>query len=568
MADVGPVSTLTARTPVMLSGDRLYIDDGAGGDFSMALAVLQASLTKVGVLTVTQPATGSTLTIVDGKTVVFSKTLSFTGTDSTVMTFPTTSATIARTDAANTFTGIQTFSTPIATTSVATMSATVGGGVPTPPNNTTTFLRGDGTFAASGLTIGTTTITSGTTTRILYNNAGVVGEYTLTGSGTIVAMQTSPTFVTPVLGVAAGTSLALGGATIGTDALGVTGTTTFNGNVTHNAAAITLSGNISTAAWTTAGLRHKGVAFSATDTSSSGTVAAAYTNLFGVGTILASSATTYTNYFNTYFQDPVASTNVTMTNKWALGADSLKVSGVGVFTSAVTVANGSVSTAGLNFATAAGTGILALNSTFIGVTLNGTGRVAFSQANVTGAGNAGQVIVDSAGSFAFSASTYDAGADLAISRLAAANLRIGKAPSATPIAQKLTIGEPSRSGTDTNIGGSNGTVQSALGTGTGAASTLIFQTPILVASGTGAQTYATQLTLGLSAVFGSAAIATNATDGFVYIPTCAGTPTGVPTTNTGRVAMVYDTTNHQFWIYDAAWLQPKTPAAAATVTWQ
>lgn len=51
---------------------------------------------------------------------------------------------------------------------------------------------------ASGITIGTTTITSGTTTRILYNNAGVVGEYTLTGSGTVVAMQTAPTFVTSI----------------------------------------------------------------------------------------------------------------------------------------------------------------------------------------------------------------------------------------------------------------------------------------------------------------------------------------------------------------------------------
>jgi hypothetical protein len=52
----------------------------------------------------------------------------------------------------------------------------------------------------SGITIGTTTITSGTTTRILYNNAGVVGEYTLTGSGTVVAMQTSPTFNTSING--------------------------------------------------------------------------------------------------------------------------------------------------------------------------------------------------------------------------------------------------------------------------------------------------------------------------------------------------------------------------------
>ncbi len=41
---------------------------------------------------------------------------------------------------------------------------------------------------SGGITIGTTTITSGTTTRILYDNAGVVGEYTISGSGTVVAM--------------------------------------------------------------------------------------------------------------------------------------------------------------------------------------------------------------------------------------------------------------------------------------------------------------------------------------------------------------------------------------------
>jgi hypothetical protein len=38
-----------------------------------------------------------------------------------------TDAELARTDAANTFTGVQTFSTPIAPASVATMTATVGG---------------------------------------------------------------------------------------------------------------------------------------------------------------------------------------------------------------------------------------------------------------------------------------------------------------------------------------------------------------------------------------------------------------------------------------------------------
>ncbi len=60
---------------------------------------------------------------------------------------------------------------------------------------------------SSGITIGSTTISGGTTTRILYDNAGVVGEYTLTGTGTVVVMQTSPTLITPVLGVATATTI-------------------------------------------------------------------------------------------------------------------------------------------------------------------------------------------------------------------------------------------------------------------------------------------------------------------------------------------------------------------------
>lgn len=58
----------------------------------------------------------------------------------------------------------------------------------------------------SGITIGTTTITSGDNTKVLYNNSGVVGEYTISGSGN-VAMTTSPSFTTPTLGVASATSI-------------------------------------------------------------------------------------------------------------------------------------------------------------------------------------------------------------------------------------------------------------------------------------------------------------------------------------------------------------------------
>lgn len=79
-----------------------------------------------------------------------------------------------------------------------TMTATVGGAVPTPPNNTTDFLRGDGTWAApvSGGTPG------GSTTQLQYNNAGVFGGITgATTDGTTV------TLVAPILGTPASVNL-------------------------------------------------------------------------------------------------------------------------------------------------------------------------------------------------------------------------------------------------------------------------------------------------------------------------------------------------------------------------
>lgn len=56
-------------------------------------------------------------------------------------------------------------------------------------------------------TVGTTTITGGTDKYIQYNNNGILGEYSITGTGTVVAMKTSPVFVTPTLGVASATSI-------------------------------------------------------------------------------------------------------------------------------------------------------------------------------------------------------------------------------------------------------------------------------------------------------------------------------------------------------------------------
>lgn len=85
--------------------------------------------------------------------------------------------------------------------------------------------------------------------------------------------------------------------------------------------------------------------------------------------------------------------------------------------------------------------------------------------------------------------------DVTLARLAAASLRLGAAPSATPIAQTLTLGEASRPGTDTNVAGASGTIRSGLGTGNATGSSLILQTATAVASGSTTQTYATRLTL-------------------------------------------------------------------------
>ena len=48
---------------------------------------------------------------------------------------------------------------------------------------------------------------------------------------------------------------------------------------------------------------------------------------------------------------------------------------------------------------------------------------------------------------------------------------------------------------------------------------------------------------------GSVALTTTATDGFLYVPTCAGTPTGTPTAITGMAPIVVDTTNNKLYFY-------------------
>lgn len=210
----------------------------------------------------------------------------------------------------------------------------------------------------------------------------------------------------------------------------------------------------------------------------------------------------------------------------------------------------------------------------INVSQSGVPGVVLQSAGVPTASNAGIFIHSTAG-LSWTSSNAVGNSDTFLSRGgAAATLRHGAEDAASPVNQ-IVITQGSRAGTDSNVAGASLTVRSGLGTGTGTPSNLIINGIVGTTTGTGAQSSSVAVTVAGAAtgqvpsvVIGAAAISTSATDGFLYIPTCVGAPTGTPTTQTGRIPMVYDTTNHQFWFYDSGWKQPKTPAGAAVVTWQ
>jgi len=62
-----------------------------------------------------------------------------------------------------------------------------------------------------------------------------------------------------------------------------------------------------------------------------------------------------------------------------------------------------------------------------------------------------------------------------------------------------------------------------------------------------------QITKTGSVLLNDTVLATTATDGFTYIPTCAGIPTGVPTAQLGTAPVVYDTTDNRLYVYNGGW---------------
>jgi hypothetical protein len=149
-----------------------------------------------------------TLTLGAGKTTTFDHTSTFTTTDAQTYTFPITSATLARTDAANTFTGHQTIEgvtstgatgtgtlvfsiSPTFTGTAAFAAATYTGQI------TSTLVTGTAPFVVASTTaVANLTATTATTATNL--TGGTVSATTLTASSTVtlspanVAVTISP----------------------------------------------------------------------------------------------------------------------------------------------------------------------------------------------------------------------------------------------------------------------------------------------------------------------------------------------------------------------------------------
>lgn len=214
-------------------------------------------------LTITS-STG-TLAVTNGKTLSISNTLTLAGTDSTTMTFPATSATIARTDAANTFTGTQTIGALVATTvngnTITTGSSTytgTAGQTYTFPSTTASIARTDAaqtftgtqTFSQTVLTANAITATSNAATvpvtsgrNIVTNNSASGLTITMTTSGA-VSMQTCIVQILPSSAVAQALTF------VGTENSAVTSVPANTGSSTTIPISVGFIFNAGTTKWT------------------------------------------------------------------------------------------------------------------------------------------------------------------------------------------------------------------------------------------------------------------------------------------------------------------------------
>jgi hypothetical protein len=407
---------------------------GSSAQFTVDTSGNVSTSGTINKLTLTAPATGSTLTIADGKTLTASNTLTFAGTDGSTLNIGS-----GGTLGSNAFT-----STAYAPLASPTFTGTVT--IPTP------------------FTLGAISVTA-TGTQLNYL-AAATGTTGTTSSN--VVFSASPTF---------------------------TGTVTIPSPFTLGAVSVTTTGtqlNYLASATGTTGTTNTNIVFSASPTFT-GTVT--IPTPFTLG---ATSVTTTGDQLN-YLNAATGTTGTTNTN--------IVFSASPTFTGTVTaplVNGGSASNSSLTLQSTSGTGtsdsiIFKTASQSTSMTLSSAGNIGLGRNTVS--------------NVRFAAATASTGQS--IMDLYETTTRRFRLIFATDVELQA-----------------DGAIPMAFYTNS-------TQRLLLPAAG--------------GAVVGNAALSTSATDGFLYIPTCAGAPTGVPTTQTGTAATVYDTSNNKLYVYNGAW---------------
>jgi hypothetical protein len=447
--------------------------------------------------------------------------------------------------------------------------------------NTTTIQGGNGTaaIALTPQTTGTTVIgaaagtgnitlgsSSGTQTILIGDGAGVstvrIGNTTTAGSTVSVAGANTATGITDTVNIGTGNTVGTGiksihigdGTPAGTNTVVIgsnantANTTTLQGG--NGAAAIALTPQTTGTIVVGAGAGTGNITLG----SSSGTQTVLIGSGAGVSSVSVGNVTTAGSTVS--IAGAATATGITDTvnigtgNTVGTGIKSIHI-GDGTPAGTNTVVIGSVANTANTTTIQGGNGTAAIaltpqtTGTIVIGASGGTGNITLGSSSGT------QTILIGNGAGVSSVSIGNV-------TTAGSTVNIAGAATATGITDTINIGTGNPAGTGTKTihigdgtpaGGNTITIGSTAGT---SATSIQSGTGNIVLAPTGATSIIKNNTVN-SVVLANAALSTSATVGFTYIPTSAGAPTGVPATQTGTVALEYDTTNNKMMVYNAAW---------------
>ena len=499
--DVKPYSYITSNpTKILSNGEPIYLSDGRYG-FGDGITTL------------------SSLPLYGGSGYAFTGlTSQYTRGDGTYATFPTN---------VSSFTNDSGYITSSALSPYLTIA------------NAALTYQPIGSYL-TGLTVGSTAIGSGTNTRILYNNAGVLGEYAVTGTGTTAVLSNSPTISTSLTVTTAsttnvirdlvgtptssaiylnqttpsatnyvlmddGSSVYLNGRTSNSIyiSLAATNIVRFDSNFQIHTPTSVTSGSTTTFSWTkpnntgqTASTNIPGFLFTTGSRQwATGAITTQEEVRITSPTYSFASASTITNAYTLFVNSPIAGTNATITNNYAAGFNGNVI----LNTSSARLWLGDMTVSSTNYALGyTATNEISLNSGAIGrIRSAGTIVATWSSTDFT---------VNCSGGLVIANNSTDA---------------------------KIAM---------TRTSGNTHSLQ-------------LNTSGYFMYNNTAAAVRYGVTNAGNFYVGAPSSLATTATDGYLYLPSCAGVPTGVPTAITGKVPIVVDSTNNKAYIYSGgAWV--------------